>query len=109
MAAWEEIGTRLAPILGRRGVAALYRRSLQLTLSSHRWLAPACEAQEAELAALHATLASQDRAAAVAASVALLANFRVLLTGLVGDALTAKLLAPPQGAPADDPAKEPPP
>jgi hypothetical protein len=109
VAAWEEIGTLLAPILGRRGVAALYRRSVHLTLARHPWLASAHEGppQAAELAALHAALAAQEGPVAAAASAELLANFRALLASLVGDALSAKLLAPRQ-APADgDPAKEP--
>ncbi|MEJ8837390.1 hypothetical protein [Ramlibacter sp. AN1133] len=112
VAAWEEIGTRLAPVLGRRGVAALYRRSVHLTLARYPWLAPAYEAptQVADLAALHAALEAQDAPVAEAASAELLANFRALLITLIGDTLTARLLAPPPpGSPDADPAKEPPP
>jgi hypothetical protein len=109
VAAWEEIGTLLAPVVGRRGVSALYKRSVRLTLASRPWLVPAYEAPPSgELAALHAALAAQAGPVAAAASAELLATFRALLAGLVGDALTAKLLAPPQRAPpGDDPAKEP--
>jgi hypothetical protein len=111
VAAWEEIGARLAPVLGPRGVAAIYQRSLRLTLRAHPWLAPACEAPPAgEHAALHAALAAQEESVAAAASAQLLANFRALLHDLIGDALTARLLAPPQRAPPDSaPTKEAPP
>jgi hypothetical protein len=112
VAEWEEIGARLAPVLGRRGVAALYRRSVHVTLARHPWLAPAYEAstQDGELAVLHATLAAHDGALAAAASAELLANFRALLITLIGEGLAARLLAPPEGtSPATDPSKEPPP
>jgi hypothetical protein len=110
VAAWEEIRTLLAPVLGQRGVAALYRRSVHLTLARYPWLAPAYEApaQAADLAALHAALEAQDATVAAAASAELLANFRALLTNLIGDALAARLLGAPLRAPAEpDSPKEP--
>jgi hypothetical protein len=111
VAAWEEIRRLLAPVIGQGGVAALYKRSLRLTIASRPWLAPAYgdgPLQAGELAALHSALAAQDGAVAAAASRELLANFRAVLTSLVGEALTAKLLAARQRASPDgEPAKEP--
>ena len=103
VAAWEDIAARLEPVLGRRGAAALYRRSVHLTLAHYPWLAPAYEgpAQATELATLHAALAAQDGSAAAAASAELLVNFRALLANLIGEALSARLLAPPQPASPD--------
>lgn len=36
---WHEIDTALTPIIGKRGLAALYRRSVFITAQTHRWLA----------------------------------------------------------------------
>jgi hypothetical protein len=93
-------------------VAALYRRSVHLTLASRSWLAPAFQEEEGvapeDRAALHAALAAQDAAVAAAASAVLLANFRALLASLLGEALASRLLAPQQRSPPDgDVAKEP--
>jgi hypothetical protein len=110
VAAWEQIETLLSPVLGSRGVAALYKRSLHLTLAGRPWLAPAYEGPLApgDFAALHATLAAQDGAAAAAGSAELMANFRELLASLIGETLTDKLLAPQQRArPDSDATKEP--
>ena len=35
---WREIALALGPIIGRGGVAALYRRSLYLAVREHPWL-----------------------------------------------------------------------
>ena len=39
VAIWLEIDQALNPIIGHRGVAALYNRSLNLTAAAHPWLA----------------------------------------------------------------------
>ena len=36
--AWQAIDSALAPVIGRRGIAALYKRSLHLAARSHPWL-----------------------------------------------------------------------
>ncbi|MBL0393648.1 hypothetical protein JJ685_21100 [Ramlibacter monticola] len=109
VAAWAEIDALLAPVLGRRGVAAPYQRSVHLTLTTRPWLAPARDGllQPGGLDPLHTALAAQDGATAAAASPELLANFRVLLASLLGESLTTRLLAPQQRAPPrGDAAKE---
>ncbi|MCY7313457.1 MAG: hypothetical protein LH491_07490 [Pseudoxanthomonas sp.] len=92
--AWEQIDVVLTPILGQRGVAALYQRSLHLTRSAHSWL-PGLEQDgyvAMNLTPLKAELMLQDSAATAAAGGALLQTFHALLASLVGPALTERLL-----------------
>jgi len=109
VAAWQEIDAALRPIIGPRGVCALYKRSLYLTASSHPWLAGLHEgAQSAmDLAALKAVLARQDSADARAGGAALLQTLHELLAGLIGPSLADRLLQPvwsheSGGAPAQE-------
>ena len=85
----------LTPILGTRGVAALYQRSLHVTRASHAWLADPAEAAQPtlDLQALETTFARQRGDHAAAAN-ALLQSFHELLTSLIGRPLTERLLAP---------------
>jgi secreted protein with Ig-like and vWFA domain len=106
---WQEIDQALSPIVGSRGVAALYNRSLQLTTVAHPWLPSAASGVLAaiDLAALKAALLRQTAARAAAGGSALLETFRELLASLVGTALTERLLrsvwTPTSGAsPAQD-------
>jgi hypothetical protein len=91
---WQEIEHSLSPIIGKRGVAALYRRSLYLTGVGHAWLASASDgvATSLDLVALHALFAQQTPAAGMAAGGALLQTFYELLASMVGPSLTARLL-----------------
>ena len=93
-AAWHDIDSALNPIIGSRGVAALYRRSLFLQRQAHPWLADAIDGPAADmnLAALRSVLAQQDSDAAAAAGGAALQTFHELLTNLVGPSLTERLL-----------------
>ena len=94
VATWHEIDAALAPIIGQRGVGALYKRSLQLTGRAHPWLTatidisqPALDAQ-----ALRSALSNQTCAEAADASGAVLQTFHSLLTQLIGALLTEQLL-----------------
>ncbi|MEO8160131.1 MAG: hypothetical protein ABI588_01830 [Arenimonas sp.] len=92
---WREIDIALTPIVGQRGISAMYRRSLQLTSSAHPWLAAAqadAHPTSMDLASLHAAFSEQDVVHAAAAAGALLQNFDDLLTGLIGGPLTTRLL-----------------
>lgn len=93
-ATWQAIDRALRPVLGSRGVEALYWRSLHLAAASHPWLAPGDEAAGPgmDLAALAATLAGQEAAAAESGGRAMLDHLRQLLVSLVGASLTARLL-----------------
>jgi hypothetical protein len=94
LATWRAVEAALAPIVGRRGVAALYKRSLYLTRSSHSCLLAVYESADAaaDFIALHAALAQQTGAAASGASAALLETFHSLLANLIGASLTDQLL-----------------
>ena len=93
-AIWMEIDAGLFAILGQRGVAALYQRCLHATARDHPWLSVAFEGVQASmnLMLLRATLLQQTSTNAAAASRALLQKFEALLYGMVGAAMTDRLL-----------------
>jgi hypothetical protein len=96
IATWREMDAILSPIVGTRGVAALYRRSLHLTAATHPWITVQPEGlpPEMDLAGLRSMIAQQNSADAVAGSTALLQAFHDLLGSLIGAALTERLLRP---------------
>lgn len=92
---WCKINDALAPVIGQRGVAALYERSLYLVRAEYPWLTPVHE-RGLELGAfrpLQAAMALQTRSAATATQGALLHAFAGLLSSLIGRSLTDRLLA----------------
>ncbi|HEV7778074.1 MAG TPA: hypothetical protein VGO76_14490 [Luteibacter sp.] len=93
---WNEIDTTLRPILGQRGVAMLYKRSLFLTGAAHGWLPRVAEVLPAalDLAPLQAALMQQGNTVALDGGSALLRTFYELLSSLVGPSLTERLLRP---------------
>ena len=104
---WQEIDTALSPVLGKQGVAALYRRSLHVTAAAWPWLAGLSVdlAPSLDLAPLKAALFQQSSAHAAAAGDVLLHTFRELLANLVGPSLTDQLLRSVwEGLPAYRPA-----
>jgi len=92
----QEIASVLTPILGSRGVAALYQRALHVARSRHPWLAESVEVVQPtiDLVALKAAFAQQDRTEATAAATAVLHSFHDLLASLIGGALCERLLDP---------------
>lgn len=104
LAVWAEIDQALNPIIGHRGVAALYNRSLNLTAARYPWLAAGHQGVLAavDLGALKAALAQRAPAEAAVGGSALLQSFHALLCSLVGASLTDRLLvsvwAQPAGA-----------
>ena len=102
----------LTPIVGQRGVVALYDRSLHLTAKAFSWLKVLSFANQAsvDLDALHALLTQQNVATATAGGEALLRTFRDLLATLIGLSLTERLLLPVwekylSAPPAQDPSQ----
>jgi len=91
---WHEVDVALAQIIGKPGVAALYKRSLYLTLADHPCLVTAYEGslRPGEFAGLEVALAQQTRVEASAAIIALLNTFHDLLTHLIGGSLFERLL-----------------
>lgn len=105
VATWQEIAAALAPLIGERGVAALYKRSLFLTANKHPWLAEAYEGLQSpmDLPRLNATVRQQTSGVAAAGGTALFQTFYELLTSLVGASLTERLLRPVWASPSQDP------
>lgn len=98
---WQRIEAVLAPVIGRRGVAAIYGRSLALTRRLFPWLpAPTTDATTGCIAhtPLHAALASRPDLESAAAEAALQQSFREVLASLVGAPLARRLLALRGGA-----------
>ena len=106
---WQGIEAALSPVIGKRGVAALYERSLHLSGLSHPWLAATRESVQTtmDLPALKSALSQQSSANAAAAGGALLQTVYELLASLIGPSLTERLLDPvwarlSSGLPAQD-------
>ena len=91
---FQGIGRIMEPIIGQRGMAALYRRSLHLAgpICPHISAASAAGSMAMDLALLEAELARQTAADAATTGTALLHVFHVLLTSLIGPSLTERLL-----------------
>ena len=101
VATWRELDATLSPIIGQRGVDALYLRSLYLLRNQHPWLAAVYEAgfRPGEAPAFRAAFAHQDRVLAATTSGALLQTFHGLLVTLIGSDLTERLLQPTKDSP----------
>ncbi|HSI60036.1 MAG TPA: hypothetical protein VLA16_20935, partial [Ideonella sp.] len=111
MATWQRIDATLAPVIGPRGVAALFKRSLFLAAPSHAWLDVAQEGVRPalDLTELRGALARQSAAEAAAGSALLLATFATLLASLIGASLTERLLRPVSAAALAPPSSDLPP
>jgi hypothetical protein len=86
----------LAPVIGRRGVLALYGRSIHLSAAAHPWLETAqpLGASVLDVAGLRSVLEQQAPPDAAAGGAAVLRNFHDLLASLVGPSLTERMLRP---------------
>lgn len=91
---WQEIDTALNSVIGRRGVVALYQRSLYLTAQTYPWLASSHEGLQASIDLTHfeSLLIHQKAADLILGGTLLFENFHGLLVGLVGPSLTEQLL-----------------
>lgn len=91
---WRDVDAALSPILGHRGVASLYKRSLHITSAAHPWLAGTHDGLPTvmDLAPLQAALSHQSSVDAATSGGALLHTFHELLASLVGRSLTEQLL-----------------
>lgn len=101
VAVWGRIDRALSPVIGQRGSAALFERSMHLVRESYPWLGGASDAaaERDQFAALRAALAQQAPGHAAAAHDSMLQTFLSLLADLIGESLTQRLLrdvwAPP--------------
>lgn len=104
---WQAIDAALAPVIGVKGVEALYRRSLHLVRNSHPWLAAAQSEPVMDLGLLAEALAQQESFTAAAAAGDQFESLYELLRSLIGPSLTGQLLRsawdnPFGGPPAQD-------
>lgn len=93
-ATWLEIDAALSPIVGHRGLVALYKRSLYVTASGHPWLEGLHEGVPStmDLARLKAAVSQQSSADAAAGGSEMFRVFHDLLESMVGPSLTERLL-----------------
>jgi hypothetical protein len=101
---WSRVSNRLEPVIGLRGVDALFNRALHITCKAHPWLAMAgieengsaqgAVQSAANLTGLRLRLAGREPVEAEEASYVLLMTFTVLLADLIGESLTKRLLEP---------------
>ena len=84
----------LSPIIGVRGVAALYGRTIFVTSRMHSWLGNAPEGVQSsmDLDSLHTAISAQPRAVGIEGGSALFTAFHELLVSMVGAVLTEQLL-----------------
>ena len=96
---WQSVDAALAPMIGGRGVAALYVRSLHLVRNAHPWLAAAHQDPhtQMDLELLRAAVAQQEGASAAAGAGAHLQSLSELLGSLIGTSLAGQLLGPVWG------------
>lgn len=105
-ATWRAVDLALAPVIGRLGVRALFRRSLVLGSIDHPWLAVVNDSPlpAGDFSDLQSALAGQTGSAAAAAQGALLQTYAGLLTEFIGAPLTERLLQPVWDLPSCGPA-----
>jgi hypothetical protein len=91
---WQAVDAALAPVIGGKGVVALYGRSLYLVRTSHPWLAALHDGPETpmDFAQLEAVLVQQGIAVAATAAGDQLQSLYELLCSLIGPSLTGQLL-----------------
>jgi hypothetical protein len=96
LAIWRRIAAQLAPVIGVRGVDALFGRALHLASREFPWLAqPLADEPRADpMASGCGRLQVRDGPAALEAAAALLDTFSDLLATLIGTPLCERLLAP---------------
>jgi len=105
---WPQVMAQLAPVIGVRGVNVLLRRALHLTSAAFPWLQITGDQEggAALLQTLTTRLAGQGVSSATEASRELLETFTELLTTLIGEALTERLLGPVWAHPSTVPQQE---
>jgi hypothetical protein len=109
-ATWRLLGAQLAPVIGARGLEVLFDRAFRMTSATFPWLAVGGGSGAASGAGLlpgvAERLACQRPAEAAEASYTLFVTFTELLTNLIGESLTARLLTPVWAGPSMPSVKE---
>jgi hypothetical protein len=91
---WQGLVLQLSPLIGESGFCALYGRAIRLVIPHFDWLQAAQPGKSAEQSfiALTGIYNTVHVDAATAANTALLTTFTELLSGLIGQALTRRLV-----------------
>ncbi|MBB3224158.1 hypothetical protein [Pseudoduganella umbonata] len=91
---WRSLALHLSPLIGESGFNALYARTGRLLAPQHRWLTngPSSQTLDALFRTLAEDLARAEPAQAAQANEALLTTFTRLLTELIGEGLTTRLI-----------------
>jgi hypothetical protein len=92
---WRRIGDQLVPLIGESGLCALLGRGVRTMAVRYEWLSvdAARRSVDALLAALERDMAGVESTVADIANTELLNTFTKQLSALIGEALTARLLA----------------
>ena len=108
---WAQMAALLEPVIGARGVDALFARSLHLVGKTHHWLDASGVRGNgaASLASIRASFESKEALESMEAACDLLATFNGLLANLIGESLTNRLLAAVWLPSPSETQKEPPP
>ncbi|MDP9007813.1 MAG: hypothetical protein M3N91_03740 [Pseudomonadota bacterium] len=95
-ATWRLVATQLAPVIGARGLDVLFSRALHQVSMEFPWLAVAVDrgGSDSPMPSLMLCLTGQLASSAAEASYTLLVTFTELLSRLIGESLTTRLLAP---------------
>lgn len=91
---WQQVARRLAPVIGVRGANVLFARALHLASVTFPWLPGDDEPAERLEAILRARLEAQPVAIAFEAGCTVLQILTQLLSDLIGEPLSERLLTP---------------
>jgi len=91
---WRALALHLSPLIGDSGFGALYGRTARLLADRYGWLttSPSSTAPEGLFQTLEADFRQAEPALAAEANAALLLTLTGLLSELIGEALTTRLL-----------------
>jgi len=91
---WRSLALHLSPLIGDSGFGALYGRTGRLLSQQYGWLTirPSSRSLDELFRVLEEDLAGADPVHAAQANEALLATFTQLLSDLIGEALTTRLI-----------------
>lgn len=108
VAVWRDVDQALRPVIGTRGVVALFNRSTHVAATAYPWLALAGQdpAAPLDLDALRALFLAHGAQQALAGGNHLLDQLHRLLEHLVGHPLTEQLLRAAWGPPDHPPMQD---
>ena len=102
VALWTGTAHALVPVIGQRGMSALYARAVHLAAVEHPWLEQALGADglAPDFSPLARAAADHSPDDAIAAITTLFETFDRLLVNLIGASLTKRLLQPIRDVPS---------